>query len=80
MIFIYIFLITELPELTKILPESFVNAFLAHKEHGDSGIPLKQVFSSLMNCEKAVIAASLNTLLERLEKEGILTQLDKEIF
>ncbi|XP_073952499.1 mannose-6-phosphate isomerase-like isoform X1 [Choristoneura fumiferana] len=64
----------KLPELTKILPEDCVNTFLAHKEHGDSGIPLKQVFSSLMTSDKAVIAASLNTLCERLEKEEEGTQ------
>ncbi|KAI8420989.1 hypothetical protein MSG28_008132 [Choristoneura fumiferana] len=58
----------------KILPEDCVNTFLAHKEHGDSGIPLKQVFSSLMTSDKAVIAASLNTLCERLEKEEEGTQ------
>ncbi|KAI8420988.1 hypothetical protein MSG28_008132 [Choristoneura fumiferana] len=57
-----------------ILPEDCVNTFLAHKEHGDSGIPLKQVFSSLMTSDKAVIAASLNTLCERLEKEEEGTQ------
>ncbi|XP_063542506.1 mannose-6-phosphate isomerase [Cydia strobilella] len=59
----------KLPELTRILSEESVNTFLAHKESGESGVALKQVFSSLMTCDKAAVAGSLQSLLDRLEKE-----------
>ncbi|PZC86053.1 hypothetical protein B5X24_HaOG213011 [Helicoverpa armigera] len=50
------------------------NFLKTQQEQGDSQIVLKPVFHSLMTSDKAVVASTLKTLLERLEKEDEPTQ------
>ncbi|CAH0723831.1 unnamed protein product, partial [Brenthis ino] len=54
----------KLPELAQVLSKETLNAFL----HGD-GNDLKEIFQSLMTCDKHKIALSLQNFLSRLEKE-----------
>ncbi|CAK1543953.1 unnamed protein product [Leptosia nina] len=64
----------KLPELTDILSEDSVNALLAHNAVNDSTSLLKDVFQSLMTCDKNKISNSLESLLQRLETEDESTQ------
>ncbi|OWR48675.1 mannose-6-phosphate isomerase [Danaus plexippus] len=60
----------NLPELTEILHKDNLNAFLETKEANMAQKELKQIFNSLMTCDKDIIETSLNKLLNRLGSEG----------
>nr|XP_021195436.2 mannose-6-phosphate isomerase [Helicoverpa armigera] len=64
----------KLPEVANMLSKESIDNFLAQQEQGDSQIVLKPVFHSLMTSDKAVVASTLKSLLERLEKEDEPTQ------
>ncbi|CAH2040401.1 unnamed protein product, partial [Iphiclides podalirius] len=55
----------KLPELTEILSKPSVEALLSY-EAGDAELLLKQVFESLMTCDKSVVAKSIEALMKRL--------------
>ncbi|XP_068622671.1 mannose-6-phosphate isomerase [Battus philenor] len=55
----------KIPELSEILTKDSVNDLLNYKE-GDSTIVLKQIFESLMTCDKDVVAKSLEKYITRL--------------
>ncbi|CAK1579274.1 unnamed protein product [Parnassius mnemosyne] len=63
----------KLPELTKILSKESVNS-LIQNEDDNPELLIKQVFQSLMTCDKSVVANSLEELLKRLNNEDVSLQ------
>lgn len=60
--------------------ENAINAVISHSGDGDTTKLLKDVFHSLMTCDKNKISNGLENLLDRLEDEGILHFYNKYIF
>ncbi|XP_013139776.1 PREDICTED: mannose-6-phosphate isomerase [Papilio polytes] len=57
--------LTKLPELTGILSKDSLHGILNY-EDGDSTLILKNVFDSLMSCDKTIVAKSLEDYYKRL--------------
>ncbi|XP_045449253.1 mannose-6-phosphate isomerase [Melitaea cinxia] len=62
----------KVPELAQILNQDILNCFL-NDESGNEKL-LKEVFHSLMSCDKNVIALSLENFLSRMDKKDAETQ------
>ncbi|XP_045515577.1 mannose-6-phosphate isomerase [Pieris brassicae] len=65
--------IINLPELQQILSEDVVNPIL-NSRNGDNTKLLKDIFHSLMSCDKNKIVNGLESLLNRLQTEEPSTQ------